>query len=147
MANKTELTKLLNKEVANFGVLYTKLHNFHWYVKGKLFFQLHQKFEELYDETTGHFDEIAERILMLDEQPVATLKDFLELATIEEAKGTETTEEMIDSLLSDFEQLNNELGEGIEISEGLSDDVTADLLTGIRASLQKHIWMLKSTLK
>ena len=68
-----KLEQLLNKEVANFAVLYTKLHNFHWYVKGSLFFQLHGKFEELYDEVTEIYDEIAERILMIGGKPVASL--------------------------------------------------------------------------
>jgi starvation-inducible DNA-binding protein len=142
-----QLLTLLNKEVANFGVLYTKLHNFHWFVEGKLFFQLHAKFEELYDEMTEHFDEVAERILMLEGRPVATLREFLELATVKEATGKETTEEMIRSVLADFELVNKELSEGITLGEEAGDDVTVDLLTGMKASFQKHIWMLKTVLK
>ncbi|MGO4274881.1 Dps family protein, partial [Paenibacillus sp. TAF58] len=41
---------ILNKQIANWGLLYVKLHNFHWYVKGNQFFTLHVKFEELYNE-------------------------------------------------------------------------------------------------
>ena len=59
------LNKELNKQVANWSVLYTKLHNFHWYVKGPSFFTLHAKFEELYNEATLNMDEIAERLLTL----------------------------------------------------------------------------------
>jgi starvation-inducible DNA-binding protein len=142
-----QLVNLLNQEVANLGVLYTKLHNFHWFVEGKLFFQLHAKFEELYDEMTEHFDEVAERILMLEGRPVATLREFLELATVKEATGKETTEEMIRSVLADFELLNKEFSEGITLGEEAGDDVTVDLLTGLKASFQKHIWMLKTVLK
>src|SRR6056297_2013130 len=94
--NLNNLIVSLNKQVANFGVLYTKLHNFHWFVKGKLFIQLHVKFEELYDEVTEHFDAVAERVLMLEGRPVATLKEFLELASIKEASSKETTEEMLE---------------------------------------------------
>lgn len=74
--------QLLNREVANFGVLYTKLHNFHWFVKGFQFYQLHQLFENFYDETTETFDAIAERLLMIGEKPFATLASFLANATI-----------------------------------------------------------------
>jgi starvation-inducible DNA-binding protein len=140
------LIQFLNKEVANFGLLYTKLHNFHWFVKGSMFYQLHEKFEELYDEVTEHFDAIAERVLMLDARPAATLKEFLELASLKEASGNESTMEMIASAAADFEILNKEFYEGIELFEANGDDVTVDLLTGIRASLQKHIWMLKAML-
>ena len=139
-----ELIQLLNKEVANFGVLYTKLHNFHWFVKGTNFFRLHDKFEELYNAVTNYFDDVAERILMLGDRPVATLKEFLELASIEEAKGNETDVDMVKATIADFKKVNGELREGIELAEKLGDDVTADLFTGIRSELQKHIWMLET---
>lgn len=142
-----KLEQLLNKEVANFAVLYTKLHNYHWYVKGPLFFQLHAKFEELYDEATEIYDELAERILMLGGKPVATLKQSLELASITEASGLETKEEMIKVVINDFRQIDTELKEGVKLAEGLEDDVTVDLLTTTRASLQKHVWMLSELLK
>ena len=34
---KKELIAFLNKQVANYGLLYTKLHNYHWLVKGICF--------------------------------------------------------------------------------------------------------------
>lgn len=142
-----KLEQFLNKEVANFAVLYTKLHNFHWYVKGPLFFQLHAKFEELYDEVTEIYDEFAERMLMIGGKPVATLKGSLELASIAEATGLETKEDMIKSVIQDFKHIDLELKEGIKLSEDHEDDVTVDLLTTTRASLQKHIWMLSELLK
>lgn len=141
-----ELIAFLNRQVANYGVLYVKLHNYHWFVKGRYFYQLHAKFEELYDEVTGHFDELAERILMLGGKPVASLKEFLSLATIKEASDIETAEAMVASVLADFEQLNKEFFEGMELAGSEGDDVTADLFTKIQASLQKHIWMMKMLL-
>lgn len=142
-----KLEQFLNKEVANYAVLYTKLHNFHWYVKGSLFFQLHAKFEELYDEVTEVYDELAERILMIGGKPVATLKGNLELATISEATGLETKDEMIKSVINDFRQIDAEMKAGIQLAEAVEDDVTVDLLTTTRGSLQKHIWMLSELLK
>ena len=79
MAQKT-LDKQLNELVATWSVLYTKLHNYHWYVSGPSFFTLHTKFEELYNEVTLNLDEIAERILSKGGKPVATLKEHLELS-------------------------------------------------------------------
>lgn len=141
------VAKQLNQQVANLSVLYVKLHNFHWFVKGEMFFQLHEKFEELYDETTEIYDEVAERMLMIGEKPVATLKGALELATIKEATGKETTKEMIESLIHDYKLLNDEFGHAISIAESTNDDVTVDLLTSNRAVFQKHIWMLQELLK
>jgi starvation-inducible DNA-binding protein len=34
------LSKIVNVQVANWNVLYVKLHNFHWFVKGPQFFTL-----------------------------------------------------------------------------------------------------------
>ncbi|HHU79998.1 MAG: Dps family protein [Bacilli bacterium] len=136
----------LNKAVANFGVLYTKLHSYHWFVKGNQFYQLHELFEDLYDEVTEHFDAVAERILMLNERPLATLKDFLAVTTLKEATGNETAEEMLENLLVDLTQLNQELTETIKLAQEVEDEVTVDILLGITSSFQKHIWMVKATL-
>ncbi|MFE4116572.1 Dps family protein [Priestia sp. YIM B13448] len=88
------VNEIVNKQVANFSVMYIKLHNFHWYVKGEQFFTLHEKFEELYTETATIIDDLAERLLALEGKPVATMKESLELSSIKEA-GDETTGDML----------------------------------------------------
>ncbi len=142
----TNLLELLNKEVANFGVLYIKLHNYHWFVKGNNFYTLHEKFEEIYDETTAHLDEIAERLVMLNYKPAASLKEFLELTSLKEATGNESEVEMVNSIINDLKIIDQEFAKGIELADEANDDVSADMITGIRASLQKHIWMLTAFL-
>ncbi|MCK1985967.1 MULTISPECIES: Dps family protein [Peribacillus] len=144
MAQK-KLGTLVNKEIANFSVLYTKIHNYHWFVNGPHFFELHQKLEEIYKEVTSNYDELAERLLAIGEKPVATLKEYLELTTIEEATGNENTEDMVQSVISDFEKLSEEFLEIIEVAEE-EDPVTADMLTGMKKSLNKHAWMLRAYL-
>ncbi|MDV2888516.1 ferritin-like domain-containing protein, partial [Alkalihalophilus pseudofirmus] len=57
---ENQLVHVLNKQIANWSVLYMKLHNYHWYVKGEQFFTLHVKFEEFYNEAGLHVDELAE---------------------------------------------------------------------------------------
>ncbi|AZV59405.1 Dps family protein [Peribacillus frigoritolerans] len=142
---QNKLGTLVNKEIANFSVLYTKIHNYHWFVNGPDFFELHQKLEELYNEVTTNYDELAERLLAIGEKPVATLKEYLELTTIEEATGNENTEDMVQSVISDFEKLSEEFLEIIEVAEQ-EDPVTADMLTGMKKSLNKHAWMLRAYL-
>lgn len=143
-----KLVNNLNREVANFGVLYTKLHNFHWFVKGPQFKQLHELFEQFYDEVTEHFDAVAERLLMLNEKPLATLKEFLDNATIKEATNESlSSKEMLQEVIKDFTLVDAELKEAIKVAQELEDEVTVDLLIGISASLQKHIWFLNATLK
>ncbi|MDL2291995.1 DNA starvation/stationary phase protection protein [Acholeplasma sp. OttesenSCG-928-E16] len=137
-----ELEKLLNKQVANLGVLYVKLHNYHWYVKGPQFFALHAKFEELYDYVTELYDEIAERLLALGLNPVANVRNYLDLASIKDAEGNLNATSMAASVANDFKLLVSEFKEAIEVSDKLGDLPTSDMLTGAITELQKHIWML-----
>ncbi|AND41876.1 MULTISPECIES: Dps family protein [Cytobacillus] len=141
-----ELVKAVNQQVANWTVLYVKLHNYHWYIKGKNFFTLHAKFEELYNEANVHVDELAERILALEAKPVATMKEVLETSSLEEATGKENEEEMVQSVVDDFEKMVDELQEAIELAEEAKDEGTGDMLIAVKQSLKKHIWMLKAYL-
>lgn len=141
-----QLIDLVNKQVANWTVLYTKLHNFHWYVKGPNFFSLHEKFEELYNESSVHIDELAERLLALGGEPVATLKKSLELSSLQEAEAEKTAEQMVQATVKDFEALTAELKNGIELADESGDETTGDMLLSIHQSLEKHIWMLSAFL-
>lgn len=137
---------VLNKQVANWNVLYVKLHNYHWFVKGENFFELHGKFEELYSEAAGYIDALAERLLAIGGKPAATMKEYLNLASIQEASGNETTQQMVKSVIADFTTLAAELKEGIETADQAKDQPTSDMLTDIRSSLEKHLWMLNAYL-
>jgi starvation-inducible DNA-binding protein len=141
-----QLIQSVNKQVANWTVLYVKLHNYHWYIKGRHFFTLHEKFEELYNEANTHIDELAERILSLGGSPVATMKDCLELASVSEASGSEKEEEMVRTICNDFEAMEKELQEAIELAEEANDEGTGDMLLSVKQSLKKHIWMFKAFL-
>ncbi|MBF0780782.1 MULTISPECIES: DNA starvation/stationary phase protection protein [unclassified Granulicatella] len=138
----TETVKLFNELTANLGVLYIKLHQHHFYVKGHHFFGLHEKFEELYDEVHEQLDEIAERVLMLNGKPVSTLGEFLELSTIKEAPYTteKSAHDMVKETVEDFKTIAALLDSGIE-SDNV-DEVSKDILIGAKASYDKHIWML-----
>lgn len=146
MAHK-QTTEILNRHVANWNVMFVKLHNYHWNVKGTSFFTLHNKFEELYNEAAGHVDELAERLLALKGKPVASMKVFLETSTINEAEGEKTDVEMVQALVADFDTFSSELKEDIETLEGDADDEdTADMLIAIRQSVVKHNWMFRAFL-
>jgi len=136
----------LNKQVANLSVFFTKLHHYHWYVTGPQFFALHEKFEEFYDEINELYDEVAERLLMIGGEPVSNMKQYLELATIEEGHGKEAPMTMVKHILDDFKVLRTEFLEVLEVAQAKRDEATADLLIGSIASFDKHIWMLSATI-
>lgn len=141
-----QLNEILNKQIANWSVLYIKLHHYHWYVKGSQFFTLHVKFEEFYTEAALHIDELAERLLTLGGAPVATMKGCLALSSIEEAQGTESAEQMVGSVIRDFNQVVTESKAGFGIAQQENDEVTGDMLLAIFSALEKHVWMLNSFL-
>ena len=72
----------LNNLLANFQVYYQNMRGLHWNIKGKNFFELHVKFEELYLDAQEKIDMIAERILTLEDTPLNTFKAYLEASTI-----------------------------------------------------------------
>ncbi len=147
MENNKEVIEALNKQVAEWTVLYTKLHNYHWYVKGPNFFSLHEKFEELYNEASVYVDDLAERILAIEGNPIATLREALEWSVIEEAEKNLTANQMVEQLSKDFTTVIAQLEEGIQLAEKVNDDMTGDMLLAMVTSLEKHNWMLKSFLK
>jgi starvation-inducible DNA-binding protein len=139
-----DIVSLLNRQIANWLVLYVKLHNYHWFVKGQQFFTLHAKFEELYNEAALHIDELAERVLALQGQPVATLQGILATASVQEAAGNESAEQMVSALVNDYTTLISELKDGMRIAEQANDQTTADMLLAIHTQLEKHVWMLSA---
>lgn len=104
------------------------------------------KFEELYNEATLHMDEIAERLLALGGKPVATMKEQLELSVIEEASSKESAEEMVDTVVSDYDKIMKSLKKGMELAAADGDDMTEDMLNAIHQNLEKHSWMLSAFL-
>lgn len=139
---ETTTKTFLNKQVANYGLFYTKLHQLHWYVKGANFFTLHVKFEELYNQATEILDELAERLLQINGRPYSTLREFLEHASLKEQPYINplSEKEMVQTAVDDLVLLRDELEEGIVISDREGDAVTNDTLIAIKNKLDKTIW-------
>ncbi|MFC3748875.1 Dps family protein [Paenibacillus sp. GCM10012306] len=146
LKNQTELQAALNRQTANWTLLGVKLHHYHWYVSGPQFFTLHEKFEEFYNEAGGYVDELAERLLSIGGQPASTMKQYLALSGLKEARGGESAHDMVAGLVKDFTSIAEETKEAISAAEELGDQPTADLLIGIRSSVEKHVWMLNAYL-
>ena len=136
----------LNLQIANWSVLYTKLHRFHWFVKGPLFFTLHAKFEELYDEAALVVDQVAERLLAVQGEPIATMKEYLETASIQESINETKASDMVATLVKDYTQINESLKQLAELAEAENDTITNDLAVGLIEKIDTHLWMLNAYL-
>ncbi|MEK8130926.1 Dps family protein [Paenibacillus filicis] len=142
-----KLIDLLNQQVANWAVLHIKLHQHHWFVKGSGFFDLHKKFEELYDEASLTMDELAERVLSLKGQPVSTSKEIAAGATLKEHAPLGSAKEMVKDLRNDYVQILDEFKQTMKVAEEQEDEGTHDMLNTMRTNLQKHVWMLDAYLE
>ncbi len=146
-AQNMELNQKLNNYLANQMLMYIKLHNLHWYVEGRGFFNLHAKFEELYDQTAEIIDVVAERILALGEKPIASLKAALEIGAVKELEDKAIfSDDAIKALKTDVEYWIKDTKEIIKLADEARDVVTADIFTGYLGEYQKLLWMLKAHL-
>jgi starvation-inducible DNA-binding protein len=144
MASKERVVDGLNGLLADATVFYQKLRHYHWNVEGRHFFELHTKFEELYDGWAASIDEIAERILMVSGVPLHTLRSLLEAAGLEEDDTIPAAGVMVERVVADLRRLHERAGEVIETAEAADDRGTANLLDELRDGLEKDIWMLQT---
>ncbi|WDH75003.1 DNA starvation/stationary phase protection protein [Exiguobacterium marinum] len=135
----------LNKEVANYGLLFVKLHNYHWYINGPHFFTYHEKLEELYNLVAELYDDVAERLLMNDGEPFATMKEYLEHSTLKEGDRHAETEQMIKDIINDFKQIRQEMQDAMEKFED-GDEAIEDTFVSHIERLEKEIWMMSAAL-
>ena len=141
------IAETLNHLLADYQVLYQKLRNFHWNVKGPMFFELHAKFEELYTEAATRVDDLAERVLALKHKPLSTLRAQLEAARLKEDAGAPDAKQMVQTLVDDYGALNSRLREAAGVAEKANDRATLNLLDGIADGQEKTVWMLRSYLQ
>lgn len=144
--DNAKLNESLNTLLADYQVYYQKLRNFHWNVKGKFFFQLHEKFEELYTEVAEQIDEIAERILSRGATPLSNLSDYLDASRLEEAEVTLTGEQMVAALVEDLSSLVDYQRKLVDASHEADDVASANLLEEFADGQEKTLWMLRSFL-
>ncbi len=141
-----ELVDHLNLLLANYQVHYQKVRGCHWNVKGHSFFDLHVKFEELYNNAQTSIDELAERVLTLGKSPYSTFSDYIELSDIKEIK-TEglPAEKMVEAILGDFKTLIELEREVIANATDIAgDEGTADMVIGFLRFKEKTSWMLRA---
>ena len=132
----------LNTLLADYHIYYQNLRNFHWNILGENFFDLHEKFEELYTDARVKIDEIAERILTLRYHPMSNLKDYLETSSIEEASSKLTDKQMVSTILDNHSVLLKQMSKVVEKAENANDEGTIDLIGAYIRELEKSSWML-----
>lgn len=142
--NKTKKTvEELNILLADYHMYYQRLRNFHWNVTGKNFFDLHEKFEELYDDAKIKIDELAERILTLRLKPKSNFSDYLSISNLKEESGDIEDIEMVHTLLKDHGTIIEQMRKVVRTADEAHDEGTIDLVGAYIRELEKSSWMLE----
>lgn len=136
----------LNTLLADLTVSYQRLRTYHWTVKGPMFFQLHERFEAMYNSSALWIDEIAERIVGLGGVPVGTMSGLLEIASLREDLEAADASSMVEHLIKDQSHLVSLLREINELAAESSDPLTANMVEEIADQAEKSAWMLQAYL-
>ncbi len=142
-----ELSNNLNELLADYQLYYQNLRGMHWNIKGREFFELHVKFEEYYDDAVIKIDEIAERILTLEGEPLHSFTDYLKISKISESKNITNGVEGIKIIISNFQVLISKEREILELAADASDEGTVSIMSDYISETEKTLWMLNSYLK
>ena len=133
--------------MADYQLFYQNVRGLHWNIKGKDFFELHLKFEEFYDNAVVKIDEIAERILTLEGEPLHTFTDYVKTAKIKEEKSVTDGTKGVEIVLKNFGVLIAQEREILADAGDADDEGTASLMSDYITETEKVIWMLNSYLK
>ncbi|MDO5523177.1 MAG: DNA starvation/stationary phase protection protein [Bacteroidia bacterium] len=146
LENVQNITQGLQQLLADLQVHYTNLRGYHWNIKGKDFYFLHEKFEEMYDDTAAKVDEVAERILMLGETPVHTFSQYLKTAQVKETGVVANGNEAVKNILDTYKHLIASERALVESASEIGDETTVALLSDYISGQEKEVWMLTSFL-
>lgn len=141
-----DLNTSLNELLANFQVYYQSLRGLHWNIKGKSFFELHVKFEELYTDSQEKIDMIAERILTLEGTPLHTFEDYVALAETPVGKNISNDKVSVDLIVTSLSKLIEIERKILNQSDEADDEGTNSMMSDFIAEQEKTVWMMKAWL-
>jgi starvation-inducible DNA-binding protein len=141
-----ELAADLNFLLANFQTYYQNLRGIHWNIRGRSFFDLHAKFEELYDAANLKVDMIAERILTLGETPLHTFEDYTKVSKVPVGQNISKDEDAIRLIVDSLKELLVLERKILSTSDAAGDEGTNAMMSDFITEQEKTVWMMKAWL-
>ena len=142
----SEFNDKLNQLLASYQLHYQNLRSLHWNIKGKEFFELHLKYEELYTRTQVIIDDLAERILTLGLTPYSTFTDYLSHSIIKENAIISDGKEGMNYILEAQRSLLKLEKELLILSGENNDEGTNALMSDLVREKEKTNWMFAAWL-
>ena len=141
-SNKSkQLADKLNELLANYSIFYQNTRGYHWNIKGDKFFELHLKFEELYNDLLLKIDEIAERILTLGHSPIHKYSDYKTTSKIIESDQVSEGIKAVGDILNSLKTIINIQREVLSLSAETNDEGTNALMSDYIRAQEKSVWM------
>lgn len=139
---------ILNENLCDEYVLYTKTRNCHWNVCGPSFGQLHEFFEKQYHQLDQIVDDVAERVRTIGGWALGTLAEFQRHSRIHESPGSyPEARRMLEELASDHEAIVRRLRDDVETcASKYRDEGTSNFLAEVLQRHEKMAWMLRAHL-
>ncbi len=141
-----ELADKLNDLLANYSVLYQNTKGYHWNIKGENFFELHVKFEELYNNLFLKIDEIAERILTLGSSPDHRYSTYIASSEIKESSEVSNGKKGIAEVVEALQILLIKQRRILNLAADIEDEGTNALMSDYIREQEKLIWMYSAYL-
>jgi len=145
-AKARHLAEKLNELLANYSIFYQNTRGYHWNIKGEKFFELHVKFEELYDDLVLKIDEIAERILTLGYTPKHNYSEYINNSKIKESNQVSDGIHAVENILNSFQKIIILQRELLLLAADAEDEGTNALMSDYIRMQEKLVWMYSSFL-
>lgn len=136
-----ELADGLSELLANYSVFYQNARGFHWNIKGDKFFELHQKFQDLYNDLLLKIDEVAERILTLGYSPEHRYTSYVQQSEIKESSAITDGYKAVEQILEAFKILLTKQRRLLQLSADTADEGTNALMSDYIREQEKAVWM------
>jgi starvation-inducible DNA-binding protein len=137
----------LQRQLANAFLLYANYKRYHWQCYGPLFRDLHRLFDELAQEVQATIDELAERVRMIGQDPIAMPAEVMEATSIKPARLGQSMREMAEEANAHVVRVIREMREAVDAADEARDPGTADLFTRFVQVHEKHEWFLRDLLE
>lgn len=142
-----ELSIKLNELLSNYSVFYQNVRGYHWNIKGDKFFELHLKFEELYNDLFLKIDQVAERILTLGHSPNHRFTDYMTTSKIKESVEVSDGIKAVKDILESFKTIITTQRELLIFASETGDEGTNALMSDYIREQEKMVWMYSAFLE
>ena len=141
LKKSAELADKLNTLLANYSIFYQNTRGYHWNIKGEKFFELHLKFEELYNDLFIKIDEVAERILTLGHSPQHRYSDYKKASKIAESNEVSDGIKAVKEIIEAFKIIIMIQRDLLNLSAEAGDEGTNALMSDYIRAQEKLVWM------